>query len=269
MAERVLVEIQDGVADVRLNRPEKLNALDGPMYQALVDACAAIGEQPAVRAVVLSGAGRGFCAGLDMAAFQTMAGDRAASSALAERVLAAGKGMNIGQLAVSAWSRLPVPVIAAIHGPCLGGGLQLALGADVRIVAPDASMAVLEIRWGLVPDMGGSLALAQLVRPDVAMELAWTGRVVGGVEAVELGLATRSAPDPLSAARELATQIASMSPDAIRAVKRLLSGTAHRTPTEQMALERQESGALVGTPNQVEAVTAAFEKRAPIFRASS
>ncbi|CUU57936.1 Enoyl-CoA hydratase/carnithine racemase [Parafrankia irregularis] len=265
MAERVVVEIRDGVADVRLNRPEKLNALDGPMYRALVDTCEEIRKQPAVRVVVLSGEGRGFCAGLDFAAFQTMAGDRAASSAMAENV-ASKEGANIGQRAVAGWSELAVPVIAAIHGPCLGGGLQLALGADIRLVAPDASLSAMEVRWGLVPDMGGSLALARLVRPDVAKELVWTGRTVSGAEAVHLGLATRQEADPLAASLELAARIAARSPDAVRAGKRLLTDAVGRTPDEQMALERQESSALVGTANQIEAVTASFEKRPPLFR---
>ncbi|CAO5159832.1 Enoyl-CoA hydratase/carnithine racemase [Frankia sp. AiPs1] len=266
MAERVRVEVRDGVADVRLNRPEKLNALDGPMFQALVDTCGSLGEQPAVRAVVLSGEGRGFCAGLDFAAFETMAGDRAASAALADGVRAAGRGLNLGQRAVASWSDLEIPVIAAIHGPCLGGGLQLALGADLRIVAADASLAVLEIRWGLVPDMGATLALTQLVGADVAKELCWTGRRLTGAEAVRLGLATRQAADPRAAALELAARIAANSPDAIRAGKRLLSRAAQRSPAEQLALERQESSALIGSPHQIEAVTAAFEKRPPVFR---
>src|SRR5262245_27120972 len=121
VAERVVVEVQDGVADVRLNRPEKLNALDGLLFRALVEVCEDLGARPEVRVVVLSGTGRGFCAGLDVAAIATMAGDSAASSAMAEDVLARARGMNLGQRAVVGWSQLAVPVIAAIHGPCLGG----------------------------------------------------------------------------------------------------------------------------------------------------
>lgn len=264
-AERVTWTVRDGVADVRLDRPEKLNALDVAMFAALGDAGEALGADPAVRAVVLSGAGRAFCAGLDLGLFTAMAAPGASGipDELAKRPR--GRRTNAGQHAARVWSDLAVPVIAAVHGVALGGGLQLALGADVRIVSPDARLSVLEIRWGLVPDMTGTWTLPRLVGLDVAKELTWTGRMVSGSEAVALGLATRAADDPRGEARELAAQIARSSPDAIRTAKLLLDGSPQATPDEQFAAEAGRNGQLIGSPNQVEAVTAYFEKREPAF----
>lgn len=264
--ERVTIAIKDGVADVRLNRPEKLNALDQAMFDALVAAGDQIAADPSVRAVVLSGEGRAFCAGLDLGSFQAMAApDRGSrvTSGLGDR--SAGRITNHGQQAAYTWAELPVPVIAAVHGVALGGGLQVALGADLRIVAPDAQLSVLEIRWGLIPDMTGTHTLRRLVGLDVAKELTWTGRMVSGEEAVALGLATRVSDDPLAAALELAQQIAASNPHAIRAGKRLLNQSGLVDVAQQFKDESREMGELIGSPNQVEAVTAWFEKRPPVF----
>jgi enoyl-CoA hydratase/carnithine racemase len=266
VTERVLVTIDGGVADVRLNRPEKLNALDTAMFRALVEAGEHLKAEPAVRAVVLSGEGRGFCAGLDFTGFQAMKdSDPDGRENVGELGETDGRVTHLGQQAAWVWTQLEVPVIAAIHGPCLGGGMQIALGADIRIVAPDASLSVLEIRWGLTPDMTASLILPGLMGLDVAKELMWTGRKLTGNEAVHLGLATSSADDPRAAALALGAELASKSPHAIRAGKRLLTGLAGRSTAEQLALERREIAALIGGPNQVEAVTAYFEKRPPVY----
>lgn len=263
--ERVTVAVKDGVADVRLNRPDKLNALDQAMFDALVETSAKLAADPSIRAVVLSGEGRGFCAGLDFMSFQSMAGEgtRGEVSRLGDR--SAGRITNRGQQAAYGWAEMPAPVIAAIHGVALGGGLQIALGADIRVVAPDAQLSVLEIRWGLVPDMTGTHTLRQLVGLDVAKDLTFTGRIVSGEEAVKLGLATRVSTDPREEALNLAAEIASSSPAAIRASKRLLNQSG-RVPLEQQLLdESREIGALIGSPNQAEAVAAYFEKRPPVF----
>ncbi|HEX8803367.1 MAG TPA: enoyl-CoA hydratase-related protein, partial [Acidimicrobiales bacterium] len=176
-----------------------------------------------------------------------------------------GRITHLGQQSAHCWSEVPVPVIAAVHGHCLGGGLQIALGADLRIVHPEAKLSVLEIRWGLIPDMTGTATLPRLVGPDVAKELTWTGRTVSGEEAVRLGLATRAADDPRAAALDLAREIAGKSPHAVRAAKRLVDGSLRSTLADQYAAERAEIGALVGSPNQVEAVAAFFEERPPSF----
>lgn len=264
MSERVHIEVDGGVADVRLNRPDKLNALDTETFLGLVDAGEKLAADTSVRAVVLSGEGRAFCAGLDFAGFLAMSGS-GEGDGLSTIGATSGRATHLAQQSAEAWRELPVPVIAAVHGHCLGGGLQIACGADLRIVHPDAKLSVLEVRWGLTPDMTITAVLPSLVGPDVAKELTWTGRTVSGTEAVELGLCTRLADDPRAAALELARELAGKSPHAIRAAKRLFDGSAGRTPAEQYALERHEIGHLIGTPNQVEAVTAFFEKRPPSF----
>jgi enoyl-CoA hydratase/carnithine racemase len=282
MSDRVTVQIDDGVADVRLNRPDKLNALDGDMFVGLVDTAARLAKDTSVRAVVLSGEGRAFSAGLDFSGFMAMAGGRVtvdgggpAATAPQPEGQAGGGSDGIGrtdgrithlaQQAAHGWSEVPVPVIAAVWGHCLGGGLQIALGADLRIVHPEAKLSVLEIRWGLSPDMTGTATLPRLVGPDVAKELTWTGRTVSGDEAARLGLAIRTSDSPLDDALALAREIAGKSPHAIRGIKRLIDQSGTVPLARQYADERHVIGSLIGTPNQVESVAAFFEKRAPSF----
>lgn len=264
--ERVSTTISGGVADVRLNRPDKINALDQAMFEALAGAAERIAKDPTVRAVVLSGEGRGFCSGLDFSSFAAMAGEgrgRGVTSDLSGRP--PGRIANLGQQAAYGWTALPVPVIAAVHGVALGGGLQIALGADLRIVAPDAQLSVLEIRWGLIPDMTGTHMLRRLVPLDVAKELTWTGRMVSGSEAVQIGLATKVSEDPLKDALALAAELAAKNPHALRAGKRLLNQSGLVDVAQQFIDESKEMGALIGSPNQAEAVHAYFEKREPVF----
>ena len=272
MSDRVTVQIDDGVADVRLNRPDKLNALDGDMFVGLVDVATRLSKDPSVRAVVLSGEGRAFSAGLDFSGFMAMAGggrgtvdSGGASGDIGAIGRTDGRVTHLAQQAAHGWSEVPVPVIAAIWGHCLGGGLQIALGADLRIVHPEAKLSVLEIRWGLSPDMTGTATLPRLVGPDVAKELTWTGRTVTGDEAARLGLATRTSESPLEDASALARDIAGKSPHAIRGVKRLIDQSGTVPLAQQYADERHTIGSLIGTPNQIESVAAFFEKRAPSF----
>lgn len=264
--ERIVVTIEDGIADVRLNRPEKMNALDGEMFDALLQRAEELRAEPGLRAVVLSGE-RAFCAGLDFASFESMGSQGESGDPSARRLgdVADGQITHRAQQAVYGWSTLRVPLIAAITGVALGAGIQLALGADIRLIAPDARMSVLEIRWGIVPDMTGTRRLSELVGVDVAKELIWTGRMVEGTEAAELGLATRVSSDPHAEAIALARDIAAKSPHAIQAGKRLANAAAQRDDAAGFAAERAEIGALVGTPNQVEAIMAYFEKRTPVF----
>ncbi len=267
MGDRLTVTIDGGVADVRLNRPEKMNALDRAMFQALVETADELAADRSLRCVVLSGEGRGFCAGLDFGSFQGMAGGGEDGGTGMRDITAADPGRitHMGQQAVYGWTSLPVPVIAAVHGPALGGGIQLALGADIRIVAPDAQLSVLEIRWGLIPDMTGTQTLITLVGLDVAKELTFTGRMVSGTEAVALGLCTRLSDDPRTDALALAHDIAGRSPDAVRAAKRLFNEAGHVSRADGFAAERREIGRLIGSPNQVEQVKAFFDKRPPAF----
>jgi enoyl-CoA hydratase/carnithine racemase len=266
MSDRVRIDFENGVADVRMVRSDKMNAIDGPMFAALADAGRALAGDASVRAVVLSGEGRAFCAGLDMGSFAAMAGGpRQGESATNELFERSASGANRAQLAAWIWQEIPVPVIAAVHGVAYGGGLQIALGADLRIVAPDAKLSVMEVKWGLIPDMSGTQTLRRLVPLDVAKELTWTGRVLTGVEAKELGLATRLSERPLDDALALAREIAGKSPDAIRAGKRLLQEAWQVPVAEGLRLEEDLQRKLIGRPNQVEAVKANLEKREPKF----
>mgnify|MGYP001171867555 FL=1 len=266
MSDYVTINVEDGVADVRLNRPEKLNAVDGKMFRAIVEAGESLKDRSDVRVAVLSGNGRSFCAGLDFSSFQAMessSGENSENSAPID--LLEGRMTHMGQQAAWVWQELEIPVICALEGHALGAGFQIAMGPDIRIVHPDTKMSVLEIRWGLVPDMGASVLLPPLVGIDKTKELYFTGKMITGTEAVELGVATRTSAEPLKAAMELANEIANKNPDAIRRMKTILNGVAENSTAERFAVERENIGALIGTANQKEAVRAFFEKREPVF----
>jgi enoyl-CoA hydratase/carnithine racemase len=262
--DRVKVEMADGVAEVTLNRPDKLNALDPAMFEAIIAGGESLSRMAGLRAVVLAGAGKGFCAGLDKETFASIAAGSAVPTLrdLAKRTHGVA---NDFQQAAYVWRTLPVPVIAAIHGPALGGGFQIALGADIRYVAPDARLSILEIKWGLVPDMAGIALMRELARSDVIRELAMTGRVFSGAEALAHGFATSVHADPLAAARATAREIAGRSPDAVRALKRLLNMASDADAAAILLAESKEQSALIGSPNQVEAVRAGVEGRAGRF----
>ena len=259
--ERVTIAIEDGVADVRLARPDKHNGLDGPMFERLVGAAAELAANRSLRAVALSGEGPSFCAGLDFKAVMEGTGLDF------ERAFTRGEGQiaNFAQSAAYAWHELPVPVIAAVHGHCLGGGLQFALAADVRIAHPETKLSVMEIRYGLVPDMSLTQTLPDLVGIDVAKELTYTGRTLTGAEAHELGLVTRLSENPHEEALSLAREVASRSPDAVRAAKRLLNEAFRADAATGLALEAELQQKLLGSPNQTAAVQAALGGESPNF----
>lgn len=274
MSDRVLITIADGVADVRFNRPDKRNALDGAMFAAIAEAGERLKTEPGVRAVVLSGEGKSFCAGLDFSSFQAMAGPGGGAAAAdtdgesdapSPGAMEDGRITHLGQQCCWVWQELAVPVIAAVHGHALGGGLQIALGADIRIVHPGTKLSVREVHWGLVPDMTGTFVLAKLVRPDIAKELTYTARIFDGEEAERLGIATRTSNSPVEDALALAREIAQRSPGAIRGAKELFNRIYDEGAAEQFAAERRIIGAQIGSPNQVEAVMAGFENRQPVF----
>lgn len=267
MTDRITMTVDKGVADVRLVRTDKMNALDDAMFEALVTTGEKIKADKSIRVVVLSGEGRAFCAGLDMGNFGRMAdGSRGDGSARPQN---SNLGLdsrthgiaNRAQYAVWVWREIPVPVIAAVHGVAFGGGFQLALGADIRYVAPDTKMAVMEIKWGLIPDMAGTQIMRHLAREDVVRELTYTGRIFSGVEAKEYGFATRVCDDPRADALALAREIANKSPDAIRAGKRLLNEAVITDPKSGLIQETVEQVALIGSKNQIEAVMSNMQKR--------
>lgn len=256
MSELVTVEINDHVAHVRLNRPEKMNALSWPMFDAITATGRKLASDKDVRAVVLSGEGRGFCAGLDLENF--------ASGDINANFFGPGRGgfwPNYYQSPAYVWKQMPVPVICAIHGVAYGGGFQIAMGADIRIAAPDSKLSVMEIKWGLIPDMSASQTLRDLVRLDVAKELTFTGRVVEAEEALSLGLLTRVDADPVSAALAMARDIAGRSPDAICYGKYLLDNAWHGNEIDGLRMEEKLQGRIIAKANQMEAVVSGMEGR--------
>lgn len=251
---------EDGVAQVRLTRADKMNALDPEMFERIIEAGSALQRMKGLRAVVLSGEGRAFCAGLDTASFaRTPSPDE---PELTERTY--GNSNKFQQVAMQ-WRKLPVPVIAAIHGVCFGGGLQIASGADIRIAHPDTRMAIMELKWGLVPDMGGYALWRGLVRDDVLRELIYTNREFSGAEAQSLGLATHVDSEPHARATLIASEIANRNPHAIRAAKRLQAGMIERGTDAILLEESIEQHGIMRTRNQVEAVMAGMEKREAKF----
>lgn len=266
MNDLVTTEVAGGVADVRLNRPDKHNSLTLDMFHAIIEAGTALQDRRDVRAVVLSGNGPSFCAGLDMSLMQAILRDQKSDDGALMGLMHRDDGPdNVAQRVAYTWKTCPVPVIAAIQGVAYGGGCQIALGADFRIAAPDAKLCVMEIRYGLIPDMGITQTLPPLVKQDVAKELTMTGRRIEADEALELGLVTKISDDPLAAAFELATHLAGKSPDAVRASKRLFDDSQFADPRASLALEQELQLRVVGAPNQIEAAMASLEQREPSF----
>ena len=255
---RVTTAIANGIADVRLARPDKMNALDPAMFEGIGEAIDALAERRDVRCVVLSGEGRAFCAGLDMASMA------AGGSGLSSRERNAA-GAILPQHVTWGWRQLPMPVIAAVHGVAFGGGFQIMSGADIRIAAPGTRFAIREAYWGLVPDMAGFPIWRGLVRDDVLRELVFTAREFEADEAVAHGFVTRIADDPREAALALARAIAGRSPHAVRGAKRLLNMAHDADPRTMLEAETGEQVAVIGGSNMMEAVRAHAEKRAPVF----
>jgi enoyl-CoA hydratase/carnithine racemase len=256
----VTCRIEAGVAHVRLDRPDKLNALTLPILQDLADTAHGLRKDKDLRAVVISGEGDAFCAGLDFASvMKNPAGIAKAFVPMPWR------GTNLFQEACWAWRKVPVPVIAAVHGHCLGGGLQIALAADFRIATPDSRWSVLEGKWGLIPDMSGVAALSELVGIDQAKLLTMTAEVFDGSRAHELGLVTKLDNDPLAGAHRLASDLKAKSPDALAAAKRLFNDTWQSSPRRTFARERFEQAFLLAARNTKAAREAAFSKAEAVY----
>ena len=271
--ERVIVDIQDHIAHVRLNRPDKMNALDDAMFEAIIEAGEQLKGNKEIRAVVLSGEGKAFCAGLDMGNFANMASGKSGGEAAAKSDTGMGRleprthGLaNRAQYTSWVWREIPVPVIAAIHGVAFGGGCQISIGADMRYAAPGTRFCIMEMKWGLVPDMGATPYLPSLLRDDVLRELTYTNRIVDAEEALALGLVTRVGDNPLEMAMQTAGEIAARNPEAVRAAKRILNDAPFQTPQQILLAESREQDKIIGFPNQVEAIMANMEKRAPNFK---
>ena len=281
--ERVTISVVDGIADVKMNRADKRNALDNAMFTSLSAAGEYLKKLDGLRVVVLSGDGASFCAGLDFSSFAQMAEAGAKANATdnnADKKTGEKSDMNAGtmvdgrithmaQQVCWVWQEVPVPVIAAVHGHALGGGIQIALGADIRIVHPETQLSVREVHWGLIPDMTGTLMLSRLVRPDIVKNLVFTARVFSGHEAHEMGIATQLSQNVHADAMTMAREIAGRSPEAVRGAKKLINLLANSGAAEQFAAERETIGKLIGSANQAEAVMSHFEKRPPNFESGS
>lgn len=256
----VTCEITDDIAQVRLNRPDKLNALTLDLLDELVATARSLRRDRGLRAVVIAGEGDSFCAGLDFASVM-----RQQPKMWATFLPRPWRGTNVFQEAAWAWRRLPVPVIAAVSGHCLGGGVQIALGSDFRFAAPDSTWSVLEGRWGLIPDMSGVQALKELVGIDTAKRLTMTAAMLTGEEAYDVGLVTELAEDPVAAATTFARELVEKSPDALAAAKRLFNSTWTSGPRRTFARERLEQlGLLVGANVKI-AQKAAFKRERPVY----
>ena len=258
---RVSVTYENHIAQVTLSRPDKMNAVDEDMIHAIIAAGREVADSNA-RAVVLSGEGNGFCAGLDVMSFASMAGKDTE-----EMMMPRTHGdTNRWQEVSLVWRRVPVPVIAALHGVCFGAGFQLALGADIRFAAPGTKLSVMEMKWGLVPDMGGMLLLPHLTRSDVIRLLTYTARSFTAKEAAEWGLVTSLVEDPLAAAQGLAEEIAGKSPSAIREAKALIEVGESEARKAILLAESQAQANLIGNADQMEVIAAQMQKRAPVFK---
>jgi enoyl-CoA hydratase/carnithine racemase len=260
---RVTVTYDAHIAHVRLNRPDKMNAVDPAMIDGIIAAGLDVAASDA-RVCVISGEGKAFCAGIDVDSLGAMIG-KDPNDLLMPRTHGAGT-TNRWQEVAMVWTRAPMPVIAAIHGVCYGAGLQLALGADIRIAAPDARLAVMEMKWGIVPDMGGLVLLPRLVRSDVLRKLTYSGAPFSANAAVIMGLVTELADDPLGAAMDLASSLVLKSPSALRAAKALIAYAETHDPDDVLLEESRVQAGLIGQPHQMEVVAARFQKRAPIFK---
>ncbi len=261
--DRVAITYQDHIAHVELTRSDKMNAVD----QAMIDAIIAAGEEVAssgARACVISGQGKGFCAGIDITGLSSFFGQDP-HELMMPRTHGDGT-TNQWQEVSLVWTRTPMPVIAAIHGVCFGAGMQLALGADIRIASPDAKLAVMEMKWGIVPDMGGMVLMPRLLASDVMRRLTYTAAPISGEEALRVGLITELSEEPKTAAMALASEIASKSPSAIRAAKQLMGVAETAAAKEVLHAESEAQAGLFGGADQMEVIAATMQKRSPVFK---
>ena len=266
----IKLSVSEHVAHVEFCRADKMNALNADMFSGLINAAKKIKEDTSIRSVVISGQGSNFCSGLDKSNFNSVLQGQGLSvdedpgvTTLSQRTHGA---YNLVQAVVWQWREITVPVIAAIEGVAMGGGLQIALAADMRYTAPTSQFSILEIKWGLVPDMGSTQLLQHLVSEDIVRELTYTGRVFNAQEAKEYGFVTAIKDQPIEHATELAMLIAQQNPQAVQASKQLINATPYLSVEEAVLMESQLQDSIVGSPNQIEAVMSVIEKRSPKFK---
>ncbi len=257
---RISIDINDHIADVKMIRGDKMNAIDDDMFEALIEAGAVLANDGNVRCVVLSGEGRGFCAGLDLSMFK-MPGDKE-DSLLGSKLTPRTHGIaNKPQKAVWTWRELPVPVIAAVHGVAIGGGLHIMLGADIRYIHPETKCAIMEMKWGIIPDLSTSQIMIHSVREDIIRELYYTNRMFSGADAQKYGFATHTSHFPHTDAMAMAEIIASKNPEAIQGAKKLLNEAPYLNQADGLILESEIQDSIIGRPNQIQAVMAGMMKQ--------
>ena len=269
--DRIELNIENHVAHVRLARPAKMNALDDKMFDAIPMVGELLRNDSSVRVVVLSGDGGNFCAGLDKSNFSNMLSNTEEGSSdsdvvpakLAERTHGIA---NAVQYVVWMWRELPMPVIAAVEGVALGGGLQIALGADFRYVSADSRFSILELKWGIVPDMSSTQIMRHLIRDDVIRELTYTAKIFSAQQAKEWGFVTEIVDDPLSHAMQVAQEIALKNPQAVRAAKKIIDSSYYQSAADGLLMESIEQDQIMGQPNHIEAVMATLERRKPVYK---
>lgn len=262
MNDRVVTKILGNVATVMLNRAAKRNAVDLEMFSALTDSARRISQNSAVRAVVLHGDGGHFCAGIDISVFASNDNREKLKQRMQPQ---AGTDSNFFQSAAMVWRDLPVPVIAALDGAAFGAGLQIAMGADIRYGGPDLQLSVMEVMWGIIPDMGLTVTMPGVVAQDKLRQMAYTGQIVGADAALEMGFITEISDQPLAAAKALAAEIANKSPDAIRAIKALINESWSADRATALRHEAELQSAVMAGDNVREAARARQENRTAEF----
>jgi len=243
--ERVKFYVENHIAYVVLNRPDKHNGIDKAMVVELVNTANHIRRQRDIRCVILSGEGPSFCAGLD---FNYVA--KHPSMVVRFFAKLPWTKDNMFQRVAHIWRDLPVPVISVVHGNCFGAGMQIVLATDYRIVMPDAQLSIMEMKWGLIPDMSGTVTLSRLTRIDIAQELTMTGRIFTGEQGAEYGLVSCVSATPMKNAEQLAQTICKQSPDAIAATKYLFKKTWKSETRLSLFWERITQLRLLGRKNQ-------------------
>ena len=262
MTKRIELDINSGVAEVKLNRPEKHNALDHAMFESLIDVGEKLAKDRSIRAVILYGAGKSFCAGIDLSIFS---GESSSDDFLNKMEPRDDSLANYYQSAAYVWREIPVPVIAALHGAVYGGGLQIALGADIRYADKNSAISIMEIKWGIIPDMALTTSIPNLINIDKAFEITMTGDILDAKTAFKLGLITGVKSDPLSQARELANIICQKSPDAIRSIKKLFYDTWGSNDKISLSMEADIQKKVMSSPNHMEAVKSSINRSEPDF----
>ncbi|MDA8693003.1 crotonase/enoyl-CoA hydratase family protein [Saprospiraceae bacterium] len=260
--DRVEIIRRGAIAEVVLNRPEKLNALDIAMFDAIIEAGNTVSQDKTVRVVILRGAGDAFCAGLDLANFSPDP-----NAEINQDLIPRSYGIaNKWQAAAWVWRTCPVPVIAAVHGVAYGGGLQIFSGADIKYIHPDTRLSIMEMKWGIIPDMGGTQLWRHNVREDLLKELTFTNRVFSGEQAVEYGFGTFNSDDTVKSAMALATQIEAKSPSAIVKAKKLINAASYLSAEDGLSMESREQQDIIRKENQLEAVFSKMQKRVANFK---